>query len=591
MLAQTKLTGLRTRLAELRRKRQTLRWATGWTGWAAAMLAVLLAVFLVDIALEMGRLERCLSLAACLGTAVAAWKYLLKPYLGFRETDLDMALLVESRLKLDSDLVAALQFEEAEAQRWGSGQLRAAVIDYVAEFGNGVNVLEGLPVRSLRRRTTALILLVVLATPFAVRFPKHIPIFLQRLVLSSAHYPTQTQIVAVTANEIAIDLSKPIRRPYGKPVTFAVQTAGETPQLGELRLTPRSANSSGFSRLLRAISDWSFAGSAPYPDPLSATIDLRPRPATTGKGSAESMIFAGVTPPLTDAVSVQFFIGDAWTDPQTLEVTPLPVVTLELTAVMPEYARRSNLAPKQLAGSQVVSVIDGSQVQLKLSCTNKNLAKATLTVGGEQIALVAGSDARSFSLPEKVAAFREVTEPFSFSVQVEDEDGLALERPLVGHVRLHADREPRVTAAVVTERVQPNAQPTIAYKATDDFGLAEVKLHFEILRADGTTEQKAGESIKVQAADQPVTLLPLEPVGLKVPLAPLKLAKGDMVRVTVEAVDYRGATPGKSASSEPVVFQVTDIGGILEGLTESDQKSAKQLDVILQRQLGIGEAP
>src|SRR4029077_18436377 len=73
-------------------------------------------------------------------------------------------------------------------------------------------------------------------------------------------------------------------------------------------------------------------------------------------------------------------------------------------------------------------------------------------------------------------------------------------------------------------------------------------------------------------------------------LGPLVLSKGDQVRVTLEAVDFRGDQPGTPAHSELIVFQVTDENGILAGLVESDAKSARQLDQIIQRQLGIGES-
>jgi len=49
----------------------------------------------------------------------------------------------------------------------------------------------------------------------------------------------------------------------------------------------------------------------------------------------------------------------------------------------------------------------------------------------------------------------------------------------------------------------------------------------------------------------------------------------------------RGATAGKSGQSEPVVFHVTDESGVLAGLAEADEKSARQLYQIIQRQLGI----
>jgi hypothetical protein len=64
--------------------------------------------------------------------------------------------------------------------------------------------------------------------------------------------------------------------------------------------------------------------------------------------------------------------------------------------------------------------------------------------------------------------------------------------------------------------------------------------------------------------------------------------KGDQLKVTVEAVDYRGSLPGKSAASEPLSLFVTDERGVLAAMVESDQRSARQLDAIIERQLGIG---
>ena len=74
-------------------------------------------------------------------------------------------------------------------------------------------------------------------------------------------------------------------------------------------------------------------------------------------------------------------------------------------------------------------------------------------------------------------------------------------------------------------------------------------------------------------------------------LADLKLAKGDQLKLTLEAVDFRGNTSGKSTMSEPLVLHVTDQSGILSAMAESDQRSAQQLGDIISRQLGIGGRP
>jgi len=68
------------------------------------------------------------------------------------------------------------------------------------------------------------------------------------------------------------------------------------------------------------------------------------------------------------------------------------------------------------------------------------------------------------------------------------------------------------------------------------------------------------------------------------------LVKSEELKVTFVAYDYRGEELESQRSfSEPVIFQVTDRQGILSGLLETDQESAKQLDAIIRRELGIGE--
>jgi len=76
-----------------------------------------------------------------------------------------------------------------------------------------------------------------------------------------------------------------------------------------------------------------------------------------------------------------------------------------------------------------------------------------------------------------------------------------------------------------------------------------------------------------------------------VPLADLGLRKGDFVRVFVEAVDYRGTTPGQPASSPPIELTVTDENGVLEALQASESQAAQELQSIIEEQLRVGGKP
>ena len=104
----------------------------------------------------------------------------------------------------------------------------------------------------------------------------------------------------------------------------------------------------------------------------------------------------------------------------------------------------------------------------------------------------------------------------------------------------------------------------------------------------------------LSAPSLPLPVAPMPPAGwiagdrlplegsVRVPLAALGLKKGDQVRVTLTATDYRGSGKGQTSSSEPIVLDITDVSGILAALSETDERSAKQLETIIERQLGVG---
>jgi hypothetical protein len=96
---------------------------------------------------------------------------------------------------------------------------------------------------------------------------------------------------------------------------------------------------------------------------------------------------------------------------------------------------------------------------------------------------------------------------------------------------------------------------------------------------------------------QPLTAARL-PLAGKFPLklSPLKLAKGDRIKITLEVTDYRGENDagqavGTTFQSEPLVLEISDESGVLAAISEADQRSEERLTDIIKRQLGIGESP
>jgi hypothetical protein len=559
---------LRRRLGQLRARRWFVRMGSGWTALVTASIVTLAIAFVADFVLELRWIERLAVLLMVVLAGLWAFRKYTRPFLGVNETELDMALLVERRQKIDSDLVAALQFEQPQPTKvgptLGSHELREAVIEYVADFGKSIDVFAGISHNQFRRRYRWCLVASVAALLAVAIYPKHAAAFFNRLLLGSAHYPTATEIADIRVNDrpaLYGAMAEPLPGlPDGVPVKFAVRLSGVRPESAEVRL--RSDRTGGLSTL----------------------------PLRMAESDAE---YFGILPRLAENASFQVFAGDAWTEPVSLRVVERPVVSLSLDVTPPEYARSARRPAGE--GARQIAVIEGSRVALSVSCANKGLKTVKVAARDQSFDLTAtGTDSREWTLAGSDHPFARIDEPLSFEVTAQDVDGLDLIEPLAGHIRILADRSPRVAAAVVTEKVLPGAKPSVAFGATDDYGLATVRLKWELVRGDGSTEQGSREMQKRGPQEGIETVWRGK---FAFDLKDLKSRKGDEIRVFVEAEDYRGVdakgapVAGKTSSGESIVFQVTDESGILAGLVEADEKSARQLDGIIQRQLGIGAGP
>ena len=593
----TKLQGLHKRLSRLRRRRRRVRLEIGYSALALAVLWILGAAFLADWTLDMSLAQR----LTCwiVGGSVAAWAFgrFTLPWLGHRETELDMAILVERTEHIDCDLVAAVQFESPEAPEWGSVQLEQAVIDRVAETEKRLNVMRGIPRKPLSRRFALLAVTAAAWAGIACVAPGHVAAFFRRLAFDSIHYPTDTTIESILVKSCppgsaewsgvegrSVDPVRPSRDAmkilYGNRVRFEVQCSGTLPEEGRAALTVTRNDLKKTCRLQRI---------------------------------AESDVYAGELDRLREAVKYQIYLGDAWTDPAALAVTRLPRAEEELEVVSPPYvaAAAGDAPARQPAGLRQLSVIEGSRVRIKLR-SDKPLEGATVTLtrrrleSDQSAECPMSPDASDASdapgtrwiLDTDATWLAPVLDRVEFRVDVADADGQGLEKPIEGVVRIRPDLPPRVAGGIVTPFVLPNAIPSVTYRTTDDYGVAGVSLLCEVVHADGLPEPEKEIAVypTPESGDARENRLPPRDTGpnrrFTLDLAPMGLVKGDRVKVTPKAVDYRGRRPGKTALGDPFVFRVTDEQGILrEMIIEQDQQSAVQLDAMIQRQLGIGDSP
>ena len=181
-----------------------VRWSTGYLALIVAVLWLLIALFLADWLLRMDRTQRIVGMAICAGTLVWAVRRYTLPWLGQSESELDMALMVEKQRHIDSDVVAALQFESPEAPQWGSVVLEQAVIENTATLGERLEVTEGIPGTAAPP----------LHRPDDHGRPDALGVWCSQTMrpsstglLCARHYPTRTRIEVVSVNGHPLDLS------------------------------------------------------------------------------------------------------------------------------------------------------------------------------------------------------------------------------------------------------------------------------------------------------------------------------------------------------------------------------------------------
>ena len=558
-----RLARLRSRLARLRRRRRLTRLMMGYAALGIAVLWALLAAFLGDWLMDMSRAQRVVAILVAAAAAIWAFRRFTRPWLGRGESLTDMALLVERREHIDSDLVAALQFESPEAPGWGSVQLEQAVIEQAAHLGEQVHATVDIPPGRVTRRVVALALTLAVVALGAWWFPDYVRTFLVRLLLGSTRYPTHTAIEAARVNGRELDLAQwgleDFKCPYGQPLRVEVLCSGRIPAAGRAQLTTEKSG-------------------------LAVAFALEP-----GDQRGE---YSGQWPRLVDAARLELFLGDARTDPLRLVVVPPPTVDAQFEVTPPAYAAPPGAGPEVVTALRQLAVPEGSRVVVRIA-SDKELQQADLSIEGSKLPMTrvatqaAPGDRDVWTMDPAGTPLAAVAEPVRYAIQVTDVDGLSLERPIEGVIRVKIDRPPEVTASALTTLVLPTARPTISYTATDDYGIGEVTVLAEVIHSDGT----AGEKTQLRLYALPPGSPPRKNIQdrQRVALAPLKAVKGDQVKVTARAVDDRGGAAGKAATSEPLMFQVTDEQGIYAAMAEADRESAKRLQTMIDNQMDVGE--
>ncbi len=556
----SKLHPLKQKILSLKARRRNERLQVAFLSLLVFFVWALASIFVLDWIFESSIEVRLVLVALGFG----AWIYSLirysLPWLKQNEPGIEVTLLVEREQKIDNDLVAAIQFEGSTSTRWGSGDLQEAVVDEAAKLSQSLNLRRGYSNAPKKKWFILALVSVAFWGGLAAFQVDHTIVFFKRLLLGSDHYPTETQIVRVGINGRWLAFAETgqaeIFLPYGQPLVLEAEVEGKEPAIREVTLKAEAQD-------------------------IEKVIPL--------EQGDKPKNYSGTLARLSFPLNCRFDVGDAWTDPLKIKVIPLPVIESHFKVEPPDYISQENqeaIPP----GARTFFVEEGSQVQLKVSEVNKRLDQVVLQIGESAFPLKRQSEdpLSTWQLPPDLKTpLNSLTQAISYRLEIVDQDGLKPEALFTGNLRIKTDRKPRVTQAVITRYVLSKAKPSISFGSVDDHGLSSIDVKLEVIR-DGETVQERQESIRDETAlkDHPKLVKGKHTLDL----SQLDLKMGDRVKAVIHAKDFRGSQPGQESVSQAVILQVTDERGVLAAMVETDERSARQLDAIIDRQLGIGNS-
>ncbi|MDA1049014.1 MAG: hypothetical protein O3C40_00840 [Planctomycetota bacterium] len=538
-----------------------MRWQTVVSRTLVGAVIAVVALLLIDFSFRLETAPR--AMVILVAVAIVVWRALRRivPPLLCHETVVDMALLLERTHGVDSDLVAALQFDAAANERVGSPELQQAVIAQAAKVSETLDFRAAVPQGDARRSAwyAAIAVLTVAVGWFA--FPDHAGAFWNRLWLGDAKYPTRTRIDEVMING-RINAARVVE---GETVVFRVKCSGIVPDEGVARLRGIETGDSTSVMLTRV------------------------------GGSSDGAVYAADGPNLNEPVDYSLRIGDAATQPRRIAIIHRPLVELTIAAVAPTYMQREDVRQHE----RYVQVNEGSAVALLLRCTNgKRLTAARFELiaedgqadEGEAIAFVpADETGTQWNLDADASGLTRVVKDVPFRVVVADEDGLGTYHPIEGAMRVKPDRAPAATLASSHHAIRPNARPTIAYTVEDDFGVGSIVLHARPVETQVPAANGRGAvsiELPLPQSRGPTRAMTVRSEHV-LDVSPLKLVERDKLLVWIEVTDYRGEWPGVSTLSETIELEVMDERGVLDAILRSDADAEQMLTEVIEKELGL----
>lgn len=466
-----------------------------------------------------------------------------------RRDDDELAMrLEESHPDLGGRLISTVQLLRAlaagEVAKIGSPSLVEALAEETEAQAESVDHRAAWDVSPAKRALLTGLVLVVVGLALAVWRHDITAAFARRLALLPAHYPTATHILAVKVPGLV---------GRGDPVAIEVEVDPSSRVPAQAEATVRDAE--GHSSSLR----------------LERVAEITDR-----------VVFRGVLQQAVEDLTVRLRAGDhRWEEWQTVRVVRRPQVKdLHLRLVYPAYLKMA--ATESTVGDIEAPV--GTTVEVRATLS-RAVAKADLTLRAgldptaAPVALALGSGDTEAS-----GSFT-VTADGTWSIGLMDAEGLDTGDPPHWSVIAVPDRAPSISASFPPRDcdVTRVARWPVRFSASDDHGIAHVRLRWQVIPPGEDAETVTGEPGRLEAPNAATNGSVQTHGEVAFDLTPLNLATDARVIWWLEAEDARAPEPNVTQSQHGT-FTVIDIAEMRERMLRERADLVDTIKVLRDRE-------
>ncbi|MCY3020286.1 MAG: hypothetical protein NTW87_14810, partial [Planctomycetota bacterium] len=196
------LAELQSRIAAVRRKERRVVFMAGFFRTLVALVAAVLAYFVMDLVFELPYAARLVFASAGLAAVgYVTYKHLIRELRRIQDDD-EIALRVETRnADLHGRLISTLQLARASktGEYVGSPELIAALEAETTRMSEPLDFFRIINTEMVVKFGVAAALIVAIKVALVIKFPEYYSALGTRLVRPNAHFPTKTHIKVIKA--------------------------------------------------------------------------------------------------------------------------------------------------------------------------------------------------------------------------------------------------------------------------------------------------------------------------------------------------------------------------------------------------------